>query len=170
MKTNDKKYFIKGKLDCFILVFQLKWPKVILKMTDLFFQLQDYNSWWKHCSAKHEWQLKTVLYFSAKIRTTSVNLSWILYIFWSYIIVALHDYLLFISLSFTFQFFNCYNNTIIEIRGHSQIENSVLNVDPKSESWLPPPNLDANVYFWPQQSSTFVLLLTLPHKFYFVYW
>ena len=38
---------------------------------------------------------------------------------------------------------------------HSQIENSVLNVDLMSKSWPPHPNLDVNVCFWPKQRSTF---------------
>ena len=34
------------KASCVILAFKLNWEKFIMKIIDLFFQLQDYNSWW----------------------------------------------------------------------------------------------------------------------------
>ena len=41
------------------------------------------------------------------------------------------------------------------LRGHSQIKNCILCVDTTSRSVPPPPNLDANIYFWRKESSTF---------------
>ena len=41
------------------------------------------------------------------------------------------------------------------VRGHSQIENSTLNVNQTSRSWPPTPNQDVDAYFWRKQRSTF---------------
>ena len=47
-------------------------------------------------------------------------------------------------------------NLLIKLKGHSQIENSFLNIDPTSKSWPPSHSkLDLNVYFSPKQRSTF---------------
>ena len=164
MKTNDKKIlFYKGKTELFYSCFSAEMTKSHNKNDRPFFPVAGLQQLMETLFCKTWMATENCPLFFCK---DTYNLS-------KFVVNTLHflklyhcctSWLLVIYfLSFTFQFFNCYNTTIIEIRGHSQIENSVLNVDPKSEFWLPPPNLDANVYFWPQQSSTFVLLLTLTH-------